>query len=132
MAKKKLIITPVDHEAQTKGTWIDYHGVKLKIARSNNPVFKKAMLDLQSEGEAMKESAMTDEQKEEKSVEMMAGAMSKGLLLDWSGMPNDTPFSREASEQLMTDDEDCRTFVLTFANDITNFYKDKVNKTLEK
>jgi len=125
-----LLITPVDVEAQTKGAWADYHGVQLKIARSNNPDFKKLMVELAEQNESALNS--TAEVKEKASVELLSKAMSKTLLLDWTDHPSGAEYSTETAESLLLQDEDCRTFVLTFANEISNFYTSRVRKTAEK
>jgi hypothetical protein len=123
-----LLITPVDKEAQNEGAWVDYHGVDLKICRSNNPVFKRSIIDAQSEDM----DKMSPSQRDKRIAKILSKNIAEGLLVDWDGFPNAVPYTKEAAENLMANDDDCRQFVINFANSAENFYADRVNKTLEK
>lgn len=127
---KSLLITPIDSEAQNSGSWFNYHGVDLKIGRTTNPAFRKSLLSLQGKNESSLNSQL--DVKEEASVKLLAKAISVGLLFDWKNHPSGEPYSKENAELLMIQDEDCRGFVLEIGAEISNFYKDKVNKTLGK
>ena len=128
-----MMITPVDKEAETNGTWVEYHGVQLKICRANNPVFKKAFLEHQAKLGSSSNS--TEELKEKANIETLSEAISEGLLVDWQSFEVDgevIPYSKENCKSLIVTDVDCRTFVIEYSNEMTNFYKDRVQKTLEK
>jgi hypothetical protein len=127
MSDKILMITPVDRDAQNEGTWIDYHGVDLKICRSNNPIFKKSLIKAQAEDM----SKLSDSAREKRIAKVLSVNIAEGLLVDWNGL-GDTPYTKESAENLLLNDDDCRQFVIGFANQAENFYKDRVNKTLEK
>lgn len=127
-AEPNLLITPVDRQAQEEGTWTEYHGVKLKIARATNAKFRRAMIAQRTNFDPEDQSEEADRE----STEKLATAMAEGLLLDWKNHPAQVPYSKESARTLLIQDSDARQFVLNFANQVGNFYADRVRKTLEK
>jgi hypothetical protein len=131
-----MMITPVDVDAQNKGTWTEYQGVMLKICRSTNPGWRKKVAELRDKGEAFQKvvSDMLSGVHETESDELVqfCEAMAETLLVDWKDHPSGEPYSKENATLLLTQDADCRFHVMAFAGEMSNFHKDRVTKTLGK
>lgn len=123
-------ITPTDSAKEVEGVWADYYHVQLLIARANNNVFKTEFLRLQR---PYKREIKNDSLSERQSLDILCKALAKGVLLDWKDSKGKLPeYSQDAGESLLKNDDDCRAFVLEFANDQANYYKEEMEERLEK
>jgi len=116
-----LKITPTDPKAEEEGVWTDYRGVKLKIARLNNPKFQRAFKKFTRPYQKEMRKGTLDN---DISKEILAKAMAEGLLVDWKDFVVDDqeiPYSRDAATSLLINDTDCADFVHEFASDLDNF-----------
>ena len=119
----KLMITPIDKDAEQNGAWINYRGVALLIARANNTKFKAAFRRVTKQYEDLSNLP------EEKSSELLAEALAEGILLGWKGfkiyddnnVEKEVEYSRVNAKNLLINDTDCRDFVTEFSNEIENF-----------
>ena len=125
---KSLRITPVDDDAAENGAWANYRGVKLRIARANNPKFRSVFMRLtkpyQKELNAQNAGALD----EDIMRDIMAKALSEAILTDWSNFVIDgeeIPFSKENAYSLLFNDEDCREFVTEFSRDLDNYIREE-------
>lgn len=131
-----LRITPVDDNKVEEGTWTQYRGVKLRIARANNTKFKRLFTQMmkpyQSRGNP---TAINDNISEEDMKEILCTAMSKAILMDWDNFSikgEDIEFSEENAYSLLFLDDDCRDFVHQFANNLENFLKEEEEEIVGK
>ncbi len=114
----KLMITPIDKNAEENGVWTKYRDVDLLIARGNNTKFKSAFRRVTQSYDDLTNLP------EEKSAELLADALSEGVLLGWKGFivnGNEIEYSKINAKNLLVNDVDCREFVTDFANEIDNF-----------
>lgn len=114
-------ITPIDDELVIDGTWTNYLGVPLRIARANNDKFKKIFRQLskpynrQIENNSLPEDVAED---------ILTEALSKAILVDWdsSKFPDNVKYSHANAKDLLIHDPDCRDFVIEFSREAENFY----------
>ena len=118
----KLMITPIDKDAEQNGVWTEYREVKLLIARANNTKFKTAFRRITQQYEDLSNLP------EEKSAELLSEALAEGVLLGWknfkiydANIEKEVEYSKINAKNLLVNDVDCREFVTDFANQIDNF-----------
>ncbi len=126
-----LKITPTDDEKEKEGTWTNYLGIPLKIARSNQPKYiaevARRMKIFRNNGK-MKNNMPLDEMTTES-----CKAIANHILLDWKKTPKfDFDYSREKAFKLLKNDPDCRDFVIEFADDAANFYSEETEEIAGK
>jgi hypothetical protein len=117
-------ITPLDENKVNNGTWVDYMGVPLLIARGNNETFRREFRRLSKPYQRKIDNGEIDETVAE---QIMAKSLAKGVLLGWdeNKIPGGTPYSQEAAVELILDDPDCRDFIIEFSGEIDNFLTDQ-------
>lgn len=117
----KLRITQIDDKAAQDGTWTEYRGVSLKIARSNNERFAQSFL----RGSRPYRKEINANALDNKIAErILCEALAEGILVDWKDFViegQEIPYSVENATSLMRDDPDCREFVQEFSKDLNNF-----------
>lgn len=124
-------ITPIDDSLANDGTWVSYMGVELKIARANNESFRTIFRKLSKPYERDIENERLDSDTAEN---ILCKSMAHAILLDWkaSTFPDNIEYSKEAAEDLLRNDPDCRDFVSEFSRERENFYQadyeDRVGK----
>lgn len=129
-----LQITPVNHDLEKDGNWVTYHGVELKIARSNSQSFKTALA-----------KAMKPYKRQLQRQELFANnelelatckALANHILVDWRGFSDgnggEVPYSSENAYGLLTHDEDCRSFVFDYASEASNYFEEEIEDTVKK
>ena len=124
-----LKITPTDDSKETEGTWGEYLGVKLKIARSNKPKYT-AELARRLKIFSNKRNIDPDQ-----AVTETCKALAKHILVDWKNLKmddKDIPYSSDLAYELLKNDPDCRDYVIEFADDSANFYKEVAEEIVKK
>jgi hypothetical protein len=93
------------------GVWADYEiGLRFKIARMNNPRYRKHLA-------ALKQSQLREVRRgnPELILELTTQAMAKYLLLDWEGLDEDDgtaiPYSIGKSAEILRESQDIYEFV---------------------
>lgn len=117
----KIRITPVDDSAAQDGTWTDYRGVSLKIARAGNERFSRSFMNASRPHRKDIERNALDNGTAEK---ILCEALAEGILVDWKNFVIDgeeLQYSKANASELMKQDPDCREFVQEFARDLNNF-----------
>ena len=128
---QKLAITPIDKKAEQDGVWTSYCGVRLKIARANNPAFTKAFrANLQPHQYEFDKGILDDEIAKRIMCESTAGT----VLVDWDEktFPGNIKFSKENAVSLLMNDQDCLDFVIEFSQNIENFLKREEEKVVKE
>lgn len=128
-------ITPIDERRADDGAWFDYMGVPLKIARSNNPNFKKVFRRLSKPYDKKLREHKLDPDTSEK---LVCRSLAEAVLLDWDGEKlakvigekDPIPYSADVAEELLLNDVDCREFVQDTASEAENYYKQETERKL--
>lgn len=121
-------ITPVDHAKEEDGSWGDYLGVPLLIARANNDKFKKIFRRLSKPHKKQIDKGTIDD---ETARSIMVKSVSGAILNGWdkTKIPGNVEYSREMAEALLANDPDCMDYVQEFAADLDNYIKDELEET---
>lgn len=130
-----LRITPVDDKKVEEGTWTTYRGVRLKIARGNNPKFRALFMKLTKPYQKQLVNQNLAALDEETMKDIMARVMSETILLDWNNFSIDgkeVPYTKENAYALLYNDSDCRDYVREFADDVDNYLKEEENEIAGK
>lgn len=125
---ESLRITPLDDSAVQEGAWTTYRGVRLKIARANNPKFKNMFMRLMKPHQKNLNSQALDKLDEDTMRDIMCKCMSEAILTDWGDFAiggDEVPFTKENAYSLLFNDEDCRQYVIDFSNDVDNYLTDE-------
>ena len=110
----------------TEGTWVSIFGAEFKVARAGNPEYEKAL------------EASGYRKKEEPDQKLMAlyTAVATGILKDWKevvdadGKP--IPFSVDNATEVLLENPDLASRVLSEANDLSNFRREDVKRQAKK
>ena len=107
---------------ETEGVWVDIDATtKLKIARFNNPSYKKIIQQkLKPYRSSLRAGTLPDAIMEKALLE----TISETILLGWEGLQEndaDVPYSVEASKRFLTDYPDFRDLVTTLATEADLF-----------
>ena len=117
----KMRITQVDDKAAADGTWTNYRGVNLKIARSGNERFTQSFL----RASRPYRREITQNALDNKIAErILCEAIAEGILVDWNNFEidgNQIDYSVGNATELMKQDPDCREFVQEFSKDLNNY-----------
>lgn len=128
----KMRITKIDDKAAQDGSWTEYRGVSLKIARAGNDRFAKSFLRGSRPYRKDIQANTVDDQIAEK---ILCEAIAEGILVDWKGFVIDDTeieYTVENATALMRDDPDCREFVQEFSRDLNNYLTQDKDKVIEK
>lgn len=122
-------ITPVDDNLALGGAVANYLGVPLVIARANNPKFKKIFRTLSRPHQRDIDRGTI---KEEVAESIFCKALAQGILLGWEQdkFPGKLPYSPENAEDLLLNDEDCRSFVVEFSKTAENYFTEDKEEVL--
>jgi hypothetical protein len=114
-----LKITPVGDKAEL-GSWANYRGVKLKIARLNNTAYRNKLRSLMRPYQKEIDNNTLDD---DLSDQLICEALTGTILLDWEKetFPGKVEYTKDNAIDLLINDIDCRNFVLEFAGDIGNY-----------
>jgi len=127
-----------DLEAEVEGMWFELsliEGVKVKVARVNNPNYKKAFTRLYKPylKQTMRKVGIDPVIQDRIQTDLLIDT----LLKDWSGMPGengrDIPYSKDLARELIVDPElkELRNEILGFAQEF-EIYQKEVTEILEK
>jgi len=125
---KNIKITPTDGIKELEGTWTNYQGVRLLIARTTKPAYMNALI---LGSKSMKTKMNQLDVPTEEMTNTVCKALSKYLLLDWQDFVIDgeeLPFSIDNAYWLLKNDIDARNFVLEFADEAANYYREEVER----
>jgi len=123
-------------DAENDGVWTEYQGSKFLIAANGSMLFQRVFSKLQLPHQKAIRRNNLDPTIQ---LDIMAKAMSRGLLLDWtdvvdkSGSP--VKFSSDAAYATLKGNSQFREFVTDFAVDIGNYKEDEkeeLGKPVEK
>lgn len=120
----------IDQELGEAGVWVDfYNGSRLKLASSENPKYKAYLAKL-----ARKHRLQLDQTNDDSTSliqEITAEALSKHVLLDWSGVSlgdeAETKYTPEVGKLALLRAPKLREFVTDQAGDNTNFKQELVS-----
>ncbi len=123
-------------ERENEGTWTDFQGSKLLIASSGSIKFQRMWSRLQRPHHRDIEKRRLDP---ETQLDLMAKAMAKNVLLDWSDVVgNDgslVKYSNDLAYKALKGNSELRDFVTDFATDLQNYIEDskvELGKSVEK
>ncbi len=118
-----LRITPINDEA-VKGSWTNYRGVDLQVARANNPEFDKLFSNLTRPYKYQMEKGILDDKTMES---ILCEAVGTCIVVGWKNFKVDdkeVKYSKANSISLMTNDPDCRRFVQEYSSEVENFVRE--------
>lgn len=126
-------ITPINDKKADEGVDLMYHGVSLKIRRANNTKFVQAFKYYSKPHQRDIDKDVLDEETQK---DILVSAMADGLLVGWSNYTDDNgdeiPYSKKEAKMLLSDDPDCRQFVLDEAARLSNFIDETKKATAKK
>jgi len=120
MKKFDLSSIAINEELEVAGVWHDVgDGLRLKIARANNPRYVRLFNELVAPYRRMIQAGTLPDDKQ---AALTAEAVSKTILLDWEGMHIDgvaTPYSQPLAKQILEQPRYTSffTLVMTLAQD---------------
>lgn len=130
MAKLSAIRT--DPSKESSGVWVDYEGgIRLKIARMNNPAFEKFITDRQAPNISRYRKSKQSDAERDKLIEE---ATANTILLDWENLEDESgatiPFSPAKALEFFRDPSlrDFYRFVLMEASSADNFKKEALEQ----
>jgi len=126
----KLKITPTDEQRELEGTWTKYQGVDVLIARTSKPDY---LNELVRSSKTMKSKMNQLNIPTAEVTEAVCKAVSKHILLDWKNFKingEEILYTKENAMQLLINDIDFRNFVLEFADEAANFYREEAEKVM--
>ena len=109
---------------EREGVWIDLdETTKVKIARMDNPAFKKAM---QRELGPYKQAVRSGTLSEQQSEKIMAKVLAETILVDWKGMTEEgkeLAYSVDEAQRILSAPhlQDFRKMVVSFSEDAALF-----------
>lgn len=118
-----------DQDKENKGTWIDYEGCRLLIARIGNDNFKKKSVELLNK----KKNKLLPNQQVDLSEKEVIGIAAETVLLDWTGITyngEDLPYSVENCKQLLSN-KDFFKFISDIANNVEIFRSEVIEEDKE-
>lgn len=119
---KDIKITDLDNDKVNKGSWGEYIGVGLCIARSNNLNFLTA-LDAASKDLGASYADLDDNNK----TIALRKAMAEAILVDWKGFKykgEEVPYSVENAYALLTNDPECMDYVAEYSMAVEHYLVD--------
>lgn len=125
-----LKITPTDDKKQEEGTWTRYINVDLKIARTSKP---KYVSEIARRMRAFKGKRNNLDAQEV--IDETCQALAKHILVGWKNFTingEEVPYTFENAYDLLKNDDDCREFIIEFADDASNFFKEEVEEIVGK
>jgi hypothetical protein len=128
MAGVKLSTLVSDKEKTTSGVWCEFcEGLDFKIARMNNPEFRKYVSNL-SRGSNRNSLRRIQRGDTEATLELTLKAMAKHILVGWRGLEddegNEIPYSSQKAEEILKDSQEVYEFVELNAMDAELFKKE--------
>ena len=108
---------------EEEGVWVDVdgNGTKIKVARVNNPRYKKYFQKITKPYKRQIRSGTLSEDLAEK---LLVDALANTILLDWQGFTKDGesfPYSVDNARAFLAESPDFRDFVSDAANEMENY-----------
>jgi hypothetical protein len=126
---KVIVDSTAVRDKQTQGVWTEFGGSKFLIAHMGNLRFQRSLTRLQAPHRAKVQKGTLDPLEARK---MMCKAMSMGLVLDWAEVENsagaEVQFSPEACEQMLSNNDDVREYIMEFAQDLANYKEEQTQE----
>lgn len=109
--------------AEEEGVWVDVdgNGTKIKVARINNPRYKKYF---QKITKPYKRQIRNGTLAEELAEKLLVDALANTILIDWQGFTRGGepfPYSVDNARSFLQESADFRDFVSDAANEMENF-----------
>lgn len=127
----KLSRVAIDSERESEGVWVDYEaGIKLKIARMNNPDYERRMKRRSKFFQVKYRRGQTPDPEELNPL--INDAMAHHILVDWKDVEDDDgkplPYSPAKALEIFEDPKyaDFRSFVLQVSQEQELFRKEEV------
>lgn len=125
-----LKITRLDHKKVSEGVWTEYLGVELCIARHNNLAYLTA---LKREAEKIGPKPLHKLPAQVRTNVVMK-CMAEHVLVGWRDLYIDgeeVPYTPENALELLTNDDECLSFIVEFALNTTNYILESERATGE-
>lgn len=110
----------------TEGAWVEIFGAEFKVARAGNPEYERA---LEASGYRKKEEP-------EQKMRALYSAVAAGILKDWKDVVdadgNQIPFSTDNATEVLLENPDLASRVLSEANDLGHYKRDDVKRQAKK
>ncbi len=121
-----------DNSLTSKGVWQEFNGSEFLIAHISNLKFQRALSRAQQPHAKKLQNGSLDPKVNQ---DMICGAMSEGLLLDWRKVVNKAKeaveYKPEFGKQALIGDVEFREFVSDFAMNLDNFRKEEIEEVGE-
>jgi hypothetical protein len=118
-----ICITPINKDAEENGSWGEYMGVGLLIARGNNTNFRRSFRRLtKPHKREIDKGTLSDSESES----ILCQALAESILVGWKNLKvggKNIEYSVANAKSLLLNDSDCRDYVQNFADDLDNFIK---------
>jgi len=122
-------------DTEDEGTWTDFKGSRFLIASSGSIKFQKMWSRLQ---QPHRKDILKNRLDPETQLDIMARAMSKTLLLDWSDVVgndgNSIEYSHDMAFAALKGNSELRDFVTDYSTDLQNYIeevKDDLGKSVK-
>ena len=114
--------------AEEEGIWVDVdgNGTKVKVARINNPRYKKYF---QKITKPYKRQIRNGTLAEELAEKLLVDALANTILIDWQGFTKGGepfPYSVDNARSFLQESADFRDFVSDAANEMENFRSEEL------
>jgi|SRR5690554_1065002 len=110
----------------TEGTWVSIFGAEFKVARAGNPEYEKA---LEASGYRKKEEP-------DQKLRALYTAVATGILKGWKDVVDadekPIPFTVDNATEVLLENPDLASRVLSEANDLSNFRREDVKRQAKK
>lgn len=131
-----FLISPIDKEAETNGTWKKFHTAWFLIARNTNEDYKSKMLQIADENQQARENGATLPELEQSYAPRISRLIANYILLDWKGKNargQELPrYTKELGYKFLMQDPDLRRKIREVADKEQNYYHDAVQKDLSE
>ncbi|HBL31851.1 MAG TPA: hypothetical protein DD490_33935 [Acidobacteria bacterium] len=116
--------------AEEDGVWVDVdgNGTKIKVARINNPRYKK---HFQKITKPYKRQIRNGTLSEDLAEKLLVDALASTILLDWKGFTKGGepfPYSVDNARQFLGESADFRDFVSDAANEMENYRAEELEE----
>lgn len=110
----------------TAGTWVSIFGAEFKVARAGNPEYEKAL----------EASGYRKQEEPEGKLRALYSAVAEGILKGWRDVVDaegkEIPFSIENATEVLLDNPDLASRILSEANDLSNFRREDIKRQAKK
>lgn len=115
-----------DNSQLTAGMWTSYGDSEFLVTHMSNLTFQRAVMRRQAPFKRKIENGTMDPKI---TREIMTRAMAEALILDWrkvvDNQGKEVPYSIDACEKALSNNEDLRDYISEFAMNLDNFKQEK-------